>query len=101
MDKAEKEQSIKIKTNEKTRLKDKLKNWNDQKKHVTAELETAVQYLKDLEGACGEGEEGATYEDRKKARTDEIDALRQAQNILTEAFKESKFLQKKAPVKMH
>jgi len=102
MDKAEKEQSIQMKTHEKTRLKDKLKNWNDQKKHVIAELETAVQYLKDLEGACGEGEgEGATYEDRKKARTEEIEALREAQNVLADAFKDAKFLQKRATVKMH
>lgn len=102
MDKAEKEQSIEIKTHEKTRLQGKLKNWNDQKKHVLAELETVLQYLKDLEGACGEGEEeGASYEDRKKARTDEIAALREAQNILTNAFKDSGFLQKKANVKAH
>jgi hypothetical protein len=104
MDKAEKEQSIQLKTHEKTRLQDKLKNWNGQKKHVVAELETVLQYLKDLEGACGEGEEGATYEDRKKARTEEIEALREAQNTLTDAFKDSKkeeFLQKKATVQAH
>jgi len=101
MDKAEKETDIKMKGHEKDRLQDKLKAWNKQMKHVVAELEHVERYLKDLEGACGEGEEGATYEDRKKARTDEIEALREAQNILTDAFKDAKFLQKKASIKSH
>jgi len=40
----------------------------------------------------------STYEDRKAARTKEIDALHKAQDILAEAFKEgegSAFLQRK------
>jgi len=101
MDKAEKETGIKLKTNEKARLQEKLKGWNKSLKHVTAELEHLEKYLKDLEGACGEGEEGATYEDRKKARTDEIAALKEAMNILNGAFKDANFLQKRATIKSH
>lgn len=50
------------------------------------------QYLKDLEPACGTGD--SSYEDRKKARADETDALRKAQTILEEAFRAKAFLQK-------
>jgi len=100
MDKAEKEQSIKLKTAEKTRLQDKMIGWRKTLKHVTAELEHVTKYLKDLEGACGKGEDGATYEDRKKARTDEIAALKEAKKVLEDAF-QGKFLQKKASIKSH
>jgi len=93
--KAEKEKEAEMKTHEKKRLVDKLEGFNTQLKHVSAELEAVEQYLKDLEPACVSGD--STYEDRKKARSDEIDALRKAQVILEEAFKEKKeeFLQRK------
>merc|ERR1719379_126532 len=80
VNKAEKEKSAEMKTHERARLFDKLKSWKGQLKHVTAELEAVVQYLKDLEPACVSGD--STYEDRKQARTDEIEALRKAQAIL-------------------
>jgi hypothetical protein len=97
-DKASKETEAEMKGHERKRLLDKLESWKGQKKHVVSELEAVVQYLKDLEPACVSGD--STYEDRKQARTDEIEALREAQTILEEAFKEkpaeaSEFLQRK------
>merc|ERR1719201_3324564 len=93
VNKAEKEKSIEMKTHERARLLDKLKTWKGQLKHVVSELEAVVQYLKDLEPACVKGD--STYEDRKKARSDEIEALRKAQTILEDAFKAKEFLQRK------
>jgi len=90
--KAAEEKEIEMKGHEKKRLLDKLKSWKGQKKHVDGELEAVVQYLKDLQPACVEGD--STYEERKQARADEIDALRKAQTILEEAFKEKLFLQR-------
>merc|ERR1719171_2255314 len=86
VDKASKEKESEMKGHEKKRLLDKLESWKAQRKHVATELEAVVQYLKDLEPACVSGD--STYEDRKQARADEIDALREAQKILEEAFKE-------------
>merc|ERR1719197_362928 len=86
VNKAEKEKCSEMKTHERSRLLDKLKSWKEQLKHVVSELEAVVQYLKDLEPACVTGD--STYEDRKQARADEIEALRKAQTILEEAFKE-------------
>merc|ERR1719235_188116 len=74
-----------MKTQEKKRLVDKIESMTKQRKHVSDEHEAVVQYLKDLRPACVEGD--STYEDRKAARAKEIDALRQAQGILADAFK--------------
>merc|ERR1719387_1793825 len=107
INKAEKEQLVLDKNREKGRLNDKIKTWSDKLKHVTKELEAVEQYLKDLVPACGAAEEGEQnkqdYEDRKKARADEIEALRKAQTILEEAFKEKpeEFLQRKSPIRKH
>jgi chromosome segregation ATPase len=106
INKAEKEQLIVDKNREKGRLNDKIKTWTDKHKHVVKELEAVEQYLKDLVPACGDAEEGEQnkqdYEDRKKARADEIEALRKAQTILEEAFKEKpEFLQRKANIHKH
>jgi len=46
-----------------------------------------VQYLKDLEHGCVDGD--STYEDRKAARAKEIEALGKAQIILRDAFKDA------------
>jgi DNA repair exonuclease SbcCD ATPase subunit len=98
VNKAEKEQLVTDKTRKKESLIGKKETWMGKLKHVTAELEAVVQYLKDLVPACGKAEEGeqnqADYEARKQARTDEIEALRKAQTILEEAFKEKLLLQK-------
>jgi len=82
---AETEQDTQMKTNKKQSLQEKLEGNQGQLKHVSGELDAIKQYLKDLQPACGEGD--SSYEDRKKARADEITALRKAQTILEEAFR--------------
>jgi len=74
-----------MKTNKKNSLQEKLEGDQSQLKHVSGEFDAVVQYLKDLQPACGEGD--SSYEDRKKARADEITALRKAQTILEDAFR--------------
>merc|ERR1719375_783161 len=82
---AETEQDTQMKTNKKESLQGKLEGNQEQLKHVTGEFDAVVTYLKDLQPACGEGD--SSYEDRKKARSDEITALRKAQTILEDAFR--------------
>jgi len=82
---AETEQDTQMKTNKKQSLQEKLEGNQGQLKHVSSELDAVKTYLKDLQPACGEGD--SSYEDRKKARADEITALRKAQTILEEAFR--------------
>merc|ERR1719272_929996 len=99
-EKAGKEKESEMKGHERQRLLSKLKTWNGEKKHVVSELEAVTQYLKDLEPACVSGD--STYEDRKQARTDEVKALRKAQTILEEAFKDKElFLQRKVSTHLH
>jgi len=94
IEKAGRSKEGEMKSNEKKRLVDKINSLSKTKKHVADELEATEQYLKDLQPACVDGD--STYEDRKAARTKEIDALHKAQDILAEAFKEgSAFLQRK------
>merc|ERR1719388_197681 len=85
-------------TQMKTEKKDSLQQEMDEAagtlKSEQGQLDAVEQYLKDLEPACGTGD--SSYEDRKKARADEIEALRKAQTILTDAFRQKAFLQKKA-----
>merc|ERR1719482_487568 len=92
MDKAEKEKSAEMKGSRKTALMQKLEGMNENKAHLTKELEAVNTYLKDLEPACVSGD--SSYAERKAARSDEITALRKAQNILQDAFNPG-FLQKK------
>jgi DNA repair exonuclease SbcCD ATPase subunit len=77
-----------MKSAEKKRLVEDLEQKKKSKKHVSAELEAVAQYLADLKPACVTGD--SSYEDRKKARKKEIDALRKAQDTLQDAFKEKK-----------
>merc|ERR1719421_140467 len=79
------ETETKMKTSKKDSLQQKLEGTAEQLKSTTGEFDAVVQYLKDLEPACGTGD--SSYEDRKKARTDEIAALRKAQTILEDAFR--------------
>merc|ERR1719284_785101 len=84
---------IQMKTSKKTSLEEDMTGKAAQLKSTSSELDAVEQYLKDLEPACGTGD--SSYEDRKKARADEMDALRQAQTILEEAFRAKAFLQHK------
>merc|ERR1719446_1549275 len=94
IEKAGRTQEVTMKTQEKARRTDKIASLNAQKKNVKAELEKTDQYLVDLKPACVDGD--SSYDDRKAARTKEIDALKKAQVILLDAFKQTsgkKFLQ--------
>merc|ERR1719321_579162 len=88
---AETETDTQSKKTKKEAVQGKLDAMSQTLKHTTGELDAVLQYLKDLEPACGTGD--SSYMDRKKARDDEITALRKAQGILEDAFR-SKFLQK-------
>merc|ERR1719230_1718004 len=96
-EKAGREQEVEMKTNEKARRNEKIASLSSQKKNTEGELEKTEQYMKDLHPACIDGD--STYEDRKAARTKEIEALQKAQVILQDAFKEkpeeSSLVQKK------
>merc|ERR1719326_2397646 len=83
---------IQMKTSKKTSLEEEMTGKASQLKSTSSELDAVEQYLKDLEPACGTGD--SSYDDRKKARADEMDALRKAQTILEEAFRAKAFLQK-------
>merc|ERR1719321_2472165 len=86
-------QDSQMKTTKKDSPQGKMEAAAAQLKSTTAEHDAVDQYLKDLEPACGTGD--SSYEDRKEARSDEIDALRKAQGILEEAFRAKSFLQRK------
>jgi len=96
IEKAKRSKEAEMKENEKKRLVEKLDALSKTHKHVSDEHEATQQYQRDLQPACVEGD--STYEDRKEARTNEIEALHRAQDILAEAFKntptESEFVQK-------
>merc|ERR1719199_478156 len=83
---SEKEKDTEMKEARKERQSEKLVSKTDDFSHNKKELEATVQYEADLQHACVDGD--STYEDRKAARTKEIEALREAQKILENAFKE-------------
>jgi hypothetical protein len=88
------------KSAEEKRTLEKKASLEAAKKSVAGELAATQQYHSDLGPACVDGD--STYEDRKAARKGEIDALKQAQGLLTKAFEEkpeeaSRFLQKRRP----
>jgi DNA repair exonuclease SbcCD ATPase subunit len=94
IEKADRTQEVEMKTAEKKRRADKIASLSGQKKNTEGELEKTEQYLVDLKPACVDGD--SSYEDRKASRTKEIEALKKAQVILLDAFKEkdnTKFLQ--------
>merc|ERR1719163_2515448 len=73
---SEKQKDTEMKTARKERQKEKLVSKTDDFNHNE----------KDLQHACVDGD--STYEDRKAARTREIEALKEAQDILEKAFDE-------------
>jgi len=83
---SEKEQDTQMKTARMERQKEKLVSKTDDFNHNKKELEATLQYEADLQHACVDGD--STYEDRKAARTKEIEALKEAQDILEKAFDE-------------
>merc|ERR1719262_555817 len=79
----ETKQDTQMKTTKKDSTQEKMEGLQATLKHTTSEFDAVVQYLKDLKPACVAGD--STYADRKKARSDEITALRKAQTILEDA----------------
>merc|ERR1719343_247581 len=86
IEKARHEKEVEMKTEEKRRLTDKVSSLKASHKHVSDERGATEQYLKDLQHACVDGD--STYAERVAARAKEIVALKEAQVILRDAFKE-------------
>ncbi|CAK0845772.1 unnamed protein product, partial [Prorocentrum cordatum] len=86
IEKAERMKESEMKAAEKGRLLDKIAALEKTLKHTSNELEMVEQYLRDLGPACLDGD--STYETRKAARQSEIEALKEAQVILEQAFEE-------------
>merc|ERR1719506_845700 len=86
MDKAEKTKDTDMKNSRKGRYEDKKSGQEESLEHTTKELESTEQYEQDLQKACVDGD--SSYAARKDARTQEISALREAQDILEKAFTE-------------
>jgi hypothetical protein len=84
IEKARRTKEAEMKSDEKKRLVEKTASMEKSRKHVSDELYAVETYMKDLEPACIEGD--STYEDRKDARSAEIEALKEAQIILAQAF---------------
>jgi chromosome segregation ATPase len=98
IERAKRSKEAEMKSNEKKRLVEKITGLKKTQKHVTDEHEASEVYMKDLQPACGDGD--STYEERKEARTNEIEALHRSQEVLKEAFENAEeagegFLQKK------
>jgi len=85
IEKARRTEEAELKTEERKRLVEKTKELEDTEKHLKQQLDALAQYLKDLQPACVHGD--STYEARKASRAAEIDALKEAQVILQNAFK--------------
>merc|ERR1719440_911807 len=86
IEKARRTQESEMKSAEKARRNEKIVSLSSSKKNSEGELEKTEQYLEDLKPACVDGD--SSYDDRKAARTKEIEALKKAQVILLDAFKE-------------
>lgn len=73
------------------RLSNQLSTLGKKKKHAKDALFEYKQYLDDLKPACGSGREGnqAGYDERKAARDKEREALKDAKQILADAFKQT------------
>merc|ERR1719343_605776 len=80
IEKATRMKEAQVKEEEKKRQVEKTATLGAEKKHVEEEHEVTTQYLSDLQKACVQG--SSTYDDRKAARQQEIDALHEAKDIL-------------------
>ena len=86
IDKAHMERASKEKNDERKRQTQKVASLESSHKTVKEQKEAVDQYLRDLQHACVEGD--STYEERKAARSKEINALKEAQSLLGGAFEE-------------
>eukprot|EP00933_Yihiella_yeosuensis_P056021 TRINITY_DN549_c1_g1_i1.p1 TRINITY_DN549_c1_g1~~TRINITY_DN549_c1_g1_i1.p1 ORF type:complete len:413 (-),score=153.69 TRINITY_DN549_c1_g1_i1:135-1334(-) len=89
---------IELKTQERTRLMEKMVEWEKTYKLTDRERELLIQYNKDLDKECN-GKEGGSYEDRKEARAEEMESLETAKSVLGAAFSFSQLGMRKATPK--
>jgi len=87
IDKAAKEKDTEMKTTRKETQTTKLMGKTKDQDHNNKELDATNKYWENLQPACVHGD--SSYDERKAARTQEIDALKQAQKILQDAFAET------------
>jgi len=92
IEKARRMSESKEKTAEKKRQSELAVSLKSSHKTVAGEKESVEQYLKDLQHGCVDGD--STYADRKAARAKEIEALKKAEQTLTDAFKDEKNVKK-------
>merc|ERR1719409_1687084 len=98
IEKARRSKEAEMKTAEKKRLTDKIDASTKSRKSTQNELDATDQYMKDLQPACVSGD--SSYEDRKAARSSEIEGLQKVQGILEDAFKEKgSFMQRRLRAK--
>merc|ERR1719440_261673 len=88
VEKASKQKDSEMKEARKETLSTKLAGKTKDQDHNNKELDATNKYWENLQPACVHGD--STYTDRKAARTQEIEALKQAQTILQDAFAEEK-----------
>merc|ERR1719484_226683 len=86
VDKAAAEKDTETRPRSRMSTTSKLDGKMKDKDHNDKELEATEEYMTNLQPACVEGD--STYEERKAARTTEIEALKSAETILDEAFNE-------------
>jgi len=80
---AEKKTGSEMKSARRETMKETLQGKTTDNDHNNKELGATTQYLADLQHACVDGD--SSYAERKAARTQEIEVLRQAQGILDSA----------------
>lgn len=84
IEQARREEDVKQKSAEKSQRVSDVADLTAELKHIGSELDQTVQYMKDLQKACVEAD--STYDDRKAARAEEIQALKDAEQTLLTAF---------------
>mmetsp|Transcript_119060 Transcript_119060/g.344360 ORF Transcript_119060/g.344360 Transcript_119060/m.344360 type:complete len:302 (-) Transcript_119060:56-961(-) len=82
IEKARRAKESEMKDQERKRILEQITTMQESHKNVKGEKEATEQYMKDLQPACVEGD--STYEERKAARAQTIEALKTAQEILQE-----------------
>jgi len=85
IEKAKELQEAELKDEERKRLIAKVDSITKSVEHVNGELDSIKQYAVDLEPACKDG--SSTYEERKEARDEEINVLKQTQVLLKNAYR--------------
>jgi len=84
IEKARRAKETEMKTQERKRVLEEQSVLQSKHKEIKGELEATQQYMHDLQPACVEG--SSTYDERKSARSLEIQALTEAQELLQGAF---------------